>query len=341
MSSYYDLARLVKLSSESGKPAIGTNCGSYRLGVYGFLYSSALRDAGVKANRGVRDQRTALEWVRENITGFGGDPERVTLVGGSAGGVSATLILQSTKAMFQQLVSLGGTSLLMKPLPPFVADVIYSTILQKLQCDSSRPAEDQLASLLAVAPEAVLSTIGPDVPLLPLVDGDIITTNATFTQWGSSDIATVVPGVEWCSRVLLEDCQNDGKILAFALLSHKDILVSALRKTLKTSVSSLQSDVDAIVEAYGITAGDSPDGAMVKILRLVDDIQFYAPTVTLSTAWPISSFVCHFNEPNPWDGPGKGEANHILDVAFLFQNFNEYLDPMQDKTAEDFGRHFR
>jgi carboxylesterase type B len=61
-------------------------CGSYRLGVYGFLDSSALREAGIKANRGLRDQRSALEWIQENIEGFGGDPERVAFVGESVGG---------------------------------------------------------------------------------------------------------------------------------------------------------------------------------------------------------------------------------------------------------------
>ncbi|KAH7344399.1 Alpha/Beta hydrolase protein [Pyrenochaeta sp. MPI-SDFR-AT-0127] len=227
----YDLARLVKLSYELGKPVVGVQI-NYRLGVYGVLYSSTLRDAGVKANRGIRDQRTALEWVRENIAGFGGDPEQVTLVGESAGGVGQ---------------------------------------LRYLFCCS----------------------------------------------W-----SRVVPsGPAW-------------------RLPKRYILVSTLRKTLETSVSSLQSDVDAILEAYGITASDSFDETMAKILRFVNDIQFYAPTVTLSKAWPKSSFVCHFNELNPWDGPAKGEANHILDVAFLFQNFNEYLDPTQAKTAQDFGRDF-
>ncbi|OAL42550.1 para-nitrobenzyl esterase [Pyrenochaeta sp. DS3sAY3a] len=335
----YDLARLVKLSSDLGKPVIGVQI-NYRLGVYGFLYSSALRDAGIKANRGIRDQRTALEWVGENIAGFGGDPEQVTLVGESAGGVSATLHLQSTKPLFQQLVSLGGTSLLMKPLPLFVADISYSTVLRNLQYNGDGSAEDQLASLLAVAPETVLSSIGPDVPLLPVVDGDIIKANATFAQWESSDISSVVPGVDWCRRALLGDCQNDGMILTFALIPRRDTIVSALQKALETSVSSLQSDVNAVLEAYGITASDSPDQSMAKILRLIHDIQFYAPAITLSKAWPKSSFICHFNEPNPWNGPAKGEANHILDVAFLFQNFNEYLDPTQAKSAGDFGRDF-
>lgn len=61
-------------------------CISYRLAVTGFLASKELEDAGIKANRGVRDQRVALDWVKENIEGFGGDVSNITLVGQSMGG---------------------------------------------------------------------------------------------------------------------------------------------------------------------------------------------------------------------------------------------------------------
>lgn len=62
-----------------------TSC-SYRLGMFGFLTSQELRDAGFKANNGLRDQRIAFDWIKKNIAGFGGDPANVTVAGESAGG---------------------------------------------------------------------------------------------------------------------------------------------------------------------------------------------------------------------------------------------------------------
>jgi carboxylesterase type B len=59
----------------------------YRLGAYGFLSSSEVRENG-QANAGLLDQRSALEWVQRNIRAFGGDPTKVTIIGGSAGGGS-------------------------------------------------------------------------------------------------------------------------------------------------------------------------------------------------------------------------------------------------------------
>jgi len=59
----------------------------YRLGIFGFLGGSSIAEDGV-LNAGLLDQRLALDWVQRNIRAFGGDPSRVTLWGGSAGGGS-------------------------------------------------------------------------------------------------------------------------------------------------------------------------------------------------------------------------------------------------------------
>ena len=61
---------------------------SYRLGFDGFGHI-----AGAPSNRGVRDWLAALEWVRDNIAAFGGDPARVTIAGQSAGGGAVLTLL--------------------------------------------------------------------------------------------------------------------------------------------------------------------------------------------------------------------------------------------------------
>jgi para-nitrobenzyl esterase len=57
---------------------------NYRLGVFGFVnFGSLPGGGGIESNLGLRDQIAAMEWVRDNIAGFGGDLNKVTLAGQS------------------------------------------------------------------------------------------------------------------------------------------------------------------------------------------------------------------------------------------------------------------
>lgn len=62
----------------------------YRLGAFGFLSSEDVKRHG-NVNAGLLDQRLALQWVQDNIEKFGGDPNKVTLAGESAGAGSVML----------------------------------------------------------------------------------------------------------------------------------------------------------------------------------------------------------------------------------------------------------
>lgn len=82
---------------------------NYRLGLFGFLTHPALsRESAhaVSGNYGLLDKLSALQWVKANIAGFGGDPERVTAFGVSAGSASISLLLTSplAKGLFQQAI---------------------------------------------------------------------------------------------------------------------------------------------------------------------------------------------------------------------------------------------
>jgi para-nitrobenzyl esterase len=71
---------------------------NYRLGAFGFLDLSTFGDPRFASNCGLRDVLSALHWVRDNIAAFGGDPDRVTLFGESAGGGIVTSLLTSPAA---------------------------------------------------------------------------------------------------------------------------------------------------------------------------------------------------------------------------------------------------
>ncbi len=73
---------------------------SYRLGVLGYLSP----DGG--ENLGLRDQLLAVQWVHDNIVAFGGDPQRVTLVGQSAGAdsVLSLMLCEQTDGLFQRAI---------------------------------------------------------------------------------------------------------------------------------------------------------------------------------------------------------------------------------------------
>lgn len=87
---------------------------NYRLGPLGFLYLADLCP-GLEAavgNAGIRDQVAGLEWVRENIAAFGGDPANVTIFGESAGGMSVGTLLGTPSAagLFRRAIPQSGAA---------------------------------------------------------------------------------------------------------------------------------------------------------------------------------------------------------------------------------------
>ncbi|CAG8961741.1 hypothetical protein HYFRA_00006283 [Hymenoscyphus fraxineus] len=104
---------LVTKSVENGSPVIYVGM-NYRLNIFGFATSEFLR-GGKSLNVGLKDQRLALEWVRENIEVFGGDPNKVTIFGQSSGGLSVGM----------QVLAYGNS----KP-NPFTSAIMQSTALE-------------------------------------------------------------------------------------------------------------------------------------------------------------------------------------------------------------------
>ena len=91
----------------------------YRLGVFGFLATEEmLEEEGTAGHFGLLDQIKALEWVRDNIEQFGGDPDNVTLIGESAGAVCVDALCVSPLAegLFRRAILESST--VSSPQPP-------------------------------------------------------------------------------------------------------------------------------------------------------------------------------------------------------------------------------
>ncbi len=91
--------------ARDGVVHVGIN---YRVGIDGFLHLGDGHD-----NLGLRDQQAALEWVRRNIAAFGGDPDRVTILGQSGGAVSvmSQLTMPGSRGLFARAVAQSGCSM--------------------------------------------------------------------------------------------------------------------------------------------------------------------------------------------------------------------------------------
>lgn len=89
---------------------------------------------------------------------------------------------------------------------------------------------------------------------------------------------------------------------------------------------------------YGIREDSSDQDALLSITSFITDIMFYAPSVAMAQKWEMS-YLCHFNEGNPWEGLYHGRANHMLDIAYLWQNYNHILTLSQQAVARRFAEH--
>lgn len=114
---------------------------NYRVGPFGFLYLGD--ESPAPGNMGLLDQQTALKWINQHIYSFGGDPQKVTLIGESAGAASVTshLTAPDSYELFQKIIANSGS--ITHPWATMAPEVVLATsmrLAENLNCTDSTDA---------------------------------------------------------------------------------------------------------------------------------------------------------------------------------------------------------
>ncbi|KAH6691142.1 Alpha/Beta hydrolase protein [Leptodontidium sp. MPI-SDFR-AT-0119] len=169
----YNISGITHVGQQIGKPIITVSL-NYRLGVWGFLQTPQLLAEG-NSNAGLLDQRLAFRWIKENIAAFGGDANRITIWGESAGAQSIAYHLLSYDGrddnLFQSAIleSGGPTGAQVQPLAYYAAHT--ENLTRATNCWTS---SNQLACLRGLSSDQLWKARVTTV-WNPLIDGDFLT----------------------------------------------------------------------------------------------------------------------------------------------------------------------
>ena len=238
---------------------------AYRLGVFGFLHLSHLpdgRDFPDAQNLGTLDQVAALRWVHENIAGFGGDPDNVTIFGESAGSASVTLVplVTGAQAYFSRVIAESGTPALTRSTEQAIActnelmeALGCSTVADLMAIDARTLKEASSAISLRMCPERD----GRTIPLDPY---------EAYAQGAASDIDLMV------------GCNKD-EMHFFVMSFGVEGFMSWAQGRLESLTERMSDEERALIEGFR----DDVRGEVFEPLsRTLDQMIFMAPLIRLS-----------------------------------------------------------
>jgi para-nitrobenzyl esterase len=281
---------------------------NYRLGIEGF----ALIDGAVP-NRGLLDQIAALEWVRDNIAAFGGDPGNVTVFGESAGAMSITTLMAMPRAegLLHKAITQSGSvqaaatpqdaALVSKELGLLLGIETTTANLAEIDQDTYLAAQRELADALDDGPDP--SRFGATIvaglmPFVPIIDGELLPVHPlTAITDGAGAGVTLLTGT------------NAEEYRLF--LVPIGVVGAVTEEMLAGFVAGSVSDVYRAARP-GAAAGE-------LLSAILTDSYFRLPAFAVAQARSAPTFVYEFAWRSPASDLG---CCHALEIGFVFDNLH-------------------
>ena len=300
---------------------------NHRLNSFGFLYLAEIGGAkfAQASNAGMLDGIAALEWVRDNIANFGGDPSNVTIFGqsGGAGKVSTLLAMPPAKGLFHRAIVQSGANL--RGVAPTDATKTARTLMAALKVNTAEDLQkvpmDQLVT-------ATLNTRG--LSLAPVKDGKSLPGDPFNPT--APEMAVDVPVIVGTTQF---------EVNFFPTTNLNPINDAVLHTAVQQATRASDADVDKLIAVY---RKGRPKATNVDLSQIVASDNFRAQVITeteLKAAQKAPVYSYYFTWPSPVH-EGKLKAFHTLEIPFVLANVDEAKSmtgdgadryPLQDKMS--------
>ncbi|MGD8416408.1 MAG: carboxylesterase/lipase family protein [Pseudomonadales bacterium] len=287
---------------------------NYRLGALGFLNLAEVTGGRVDAtgNEGLLDQVMALEWVRDNIAAFGGDPRRVTIFGESAGGMSvgALMAFGPARGLFHRAIPQSGACSTAQTRER--AAEVAQAVLDQVGISTNAGVEQFLAldpEKLVNAGTAASQQLGGAMVFQPCIDGTLL---------ADLPIDAIAGGAADGVPVMVGATRDEWKLFTAMPGFAGELDDAALESVLSTRTSAPARVIDAYRQAR-LSRGE-PDDANALYAAIETDRIFRLPAIRLAetlAARDQNAFQYLFTWESPW-GDGALGSPHAIDIGFVF-----------------------
>jgi para-nitrobenzyl esterase len=278
---------------------------THRVGVWGWLELGELLGTGYagSGDNGLRDIITALEWVRDNIADFEGDPGRVTLGGLSSGAKNTCALLAAPAAagLFQSAIMESGGGHTVHTLTQARADA--ERYLDEGRVRSAELLLEMSSRRLLAAQERFDTTYGDPFPFRAIVGGSLL---------AERPIDAAAAGAGGNVRLLIGGTTDEGVLF----------LAGRSGSTPISRIELAHVPLDAaerIYERYEELYADEP--ALERRIKFISAEAYWAPTMRMANARAVSATAETYVYQFGWKGRGgpfAGRAQHGAQVAYIW-----------------------